>query len=301
MAEILLEGLAPEEVAHIIPHRPILVCWRGSIAHGTHISPEDPSGIDDKDIIAVYIPDLEHYFGTGGVERGKDIKLREWDCAAYELRHMVKLLCNGNPNVLATLWTSPIYEDREGKLLRENRSLFVTKKAYNSFGGYAYGQLKRMTSFKDVESACGCLGKFHEPACEVAQERGRGSTKRFATGFMGEKRKALVAKHGYDTKNAAHLLRLLRMGVEFLRTGQIVVDRTGIDADYLKDVKRGFYPLPVVQSEAERLFEEMRLAKEESNLPEEPDEGAVNRLLVALLSLSFMTRVALEGSRAIGR
>lgn len=38
---------------------------------------------------------------------------------------------------------------------------------------------------------------------------------------MGEKRKQLVAKHGYDTKNASHLIRLLRMGMEFLTVEEI--------------------------------------------------------------------------------
>jgi hypothetical protein len=34
-----------------------------------------------------------------------------------------------------------------GQLLRENRDLFVTKKAYHSFSGYAHAQFKKMISF----------------------------------------------------------------------------------------------------------------------------------------------------------
>lgn len=56
---------------------------------------------------------------------------------------------------------------------------------------------------------------------------------------MGERRKALVRRHGYDTKNAAHLIRLLRMGIEFLQSGELLVDRSGHDAGELLAIKRG--------------------------------------------------------------
>lgn len=45
------------------------------------------------------------------------------------------------------------------------------------------------------------------------------------SGYMGEKRKAMVRKYQYDVKNAAHLIRLLRMGTEFLTTGELQVYR----------------------------------------------------------------------------
>jgi len=39
------------------------------------------------------------------------------------------------------------------------------------------------------------------------------------SGYMGEKRKAMARKYQYDVKNAAHLIRLLRMGSEFIVSG----------------------------------------------------------------------------------
>lgn len=56
---------------------------------------------------------------------------------------------------------------------------------------------------------------------------------------MGEKRRRNVKRFGYDVKHGAHAIRPLRMGVEFLRTGEFHVDRTGIDAEELKEIKRG--------------------------------------------------------------
>ena len=35
------------------PHTPILVCYRGSQAHGTYVPPEDADSIDDVDLLGV--------------------------------------------------------------------------------------------------------------------------------------------------------------------------------------------------------------------------------------------------------
>ena len=58
---------------------------------------------------------------------------------------------------------------------------------------------------------------------------------------------------GYDAKNAAHLIRLLRMGIEFLTEGTMYVER--VDGPELLTIKRGEWPLEKVKAEAERLFQ----------------------------------------------
>ena len=52
-------------------------------------------------------------------------------------------------------------------------------------------------------------------------------------------RRELEIKSGYDTKHAAMLVRLLRVGYEILTTGKVIVNRTGVDADELLAVKNG--------------------------------------------------------------
>jgi hypothetical protein len=54
------------------------------------------------------------------------------------------------------LWLKPngiIYEGSLGRLLRETANLFVTKKAYHSFSGYAHDQFKKMISFNQEAQA----------------------------------------------------------------------------------------------------------------------------------------------------
>jgi hypothetical protein len=102
--------------------------------------------------------------------------------------------------------------------------------------------------------------------------------------YMGEKRKKLVMKYGYDCKNGSHLIRLMVMCVNYLQTGVLQVFRT-YDADYIKAIKRGEYSLDEIKSEAEALFLEAKDAKEKSPLPEKPNMDVID-LLVQDIHLS---------------
>lgn len=237
----------------------ILVGWRGSIAHGMYINNNDPDSIDDKDVMAVCVPPLSYYFGLRqfGARGTQEVKWQEWDIVIYEARKFISLLAQGNPNVLSLLWLNEnhyIKVTDAGRLLIDNRNIFVGRHVYKSFTGYAYDQLHRMTHMT-------------------------------FEGYMGDKRKRLVEKYGYDTKNAAHLLRLLRMGIEFLHDGKLYVQRN--DAPLLLAVKRGEWTLERVQKEAEHLFKLTEQAYLSSSLPLEPDREAVNALAVAVVSKSL--------------
>jgi predicted nucleotidyltransferase len=237
----------------------ILHGWRGSVAHGMFVPSTDPNSIDDKDTMAVCVPPVEYFLGLSdyGSRGTKEIKRDEWDIVVYEVRKMIRLLAQGNPNVLALLWLPPsLYLKRTdaGRLLIENRDVFVGRHVYQPFVGYAKGQLHRMTHFPDVKQA-----------------------------YMGEKRAALVEQYGYDTKNAAHLIRILRMGIEFLRDGELIVDRGGYDAVELLEIKRGEWPLERVLEESARLFRRADDVYDRCALPQRPDRERVNRLCVEVV------------------
>lgn len=244
-----------------VPSWYILLMYRGSIAHGMYVPATDPDSIDDKDIMGVCVPPIDYYFGLKqyGSRGTREIKHNEWDIVIYEAKKMISLLSKGNPNVLMALWLNDehyLYKSPAGQLLIDNRDLFVGKHVYKSFVGYAHGQVSRMIkySFK---------------------------------GYMGEKRKKLVKKFGYDTKNAAHLIRLLRMGIEFLNDGKLYVDRSDYDAEELLQIKHGEWSLNRVQSESERLFERTKKAYDQSKLPETSDIQEVNKLCVRIINKSF--------------
>jgi len=106
---------------------------------------------------------------------------------------------------------------------------------------------------------------------------------------LGARRKALIARSGYDTKAASHLIRLLRMGIEFLKDGQLYVMRE--DAKQLLEIKRGEWTLEQVKAEAEREFQVVEQAYLASTLTAGPDMEAVGRLAVDVVSLAMRESV----------
>lgn len=394
----------------------ILLAYRGSIAHGTYEPNSEPGSIDDKDAIGICVPPLDHYFGLRqfGSRGTQEIVRDPWDIVIYEARKAIGLLAKGNPNVLSMLWLPEnLYIDVKpaGRRLIESRDLFATKSTFQSFIGYAHGQLKRLdrstgkplkesaylagildgeghisidrregiepthapihgllvgitnTDRDLIESLStlyggtvgrtgirGChrkdayrwrltgppaakfLRELHpflrikkrqaeigiEFAHEMAtRQRGHRLTEnevdrreelrqalknartdktvpvpepehesvegpeRYSLAYMGEKRKALVEQYGYDTKNAAHLIRILRMGIEFLRDGEMHVQRE--DASELLAIKHGEWTIERVKNEATRLFALAEEANLRSQLPAKPDLSAINDLAVAVV------------------
>lgn len=233
----------------------ILTAYRGSIAHGMYVPNSNPNSIDDIDIISICVPNDDYYFGLKeyGSRNTVEIKEREWDIVIYEVRKAVKMLMNCNPNIMSLLWLNPkhyLHKTSAGQLLLDNRELFSTKQIYHAFMGYANDQLKKMThlAFK---------------------------------GYMGDKRKRLVEKFGFDTKNAAHLIRLLRMGIEFLNEGKLYVERH--DYQELLEIKAGEWSLHEVVEESDRLFAKAKEAFARTLLPESADFDKVNDLLVHMI------------------
>jgi uncharacterized protein len=96
-------------------------------------------------------------------------------------------------------------------------------------------------------------------------------------------RAELEAKCGYDSKHAAHCIRLVRMGNEILTTGNVNVDRRGIDAAELLDIRLGNVAYEAVLEEAERLFEQLEHSYEISKLPHKVEDEQINQLAITLV------------------
>lgn len=94
-------------------------------------------------------------------------------------------------------------------------------------------------------------------------------------------RAALEAQHGYDTKHGMHLIRLLRMGVEILATGELHVHRD--DAEELLAIRAGALGYDALLEQADALEQAMHGALRTTPLPAEVDEAALDRLLVELI------------------
>lgn len=304
------------------PGETFYLAYRGSVAHGMYIKPTDPNSIDDIDLMGFVFGQPEDYFGLGewGSRGTREVKQGRYDVVLYEIRKAVSLLLQGNPNIMSMLWIDSAYRvvyENPARLLIQNRNLFVGKHVYNAFAGYAHQQMEKMESREPAE-----LREYLAVTAELkfrgVHPNHKGETipypavlpgelidaSHWATdkllarlrsfhkkgeniGYMGDKRKHLVLEHGYDTKNAAHLIRLLRMCVEFMKTGEIIVLRP--DAEELLNIKRGKWTLDQIKGHAADLFAAAKSAKSSSSLPDEPDRDKVEKLLVGILREHSLT------------
>jgi len=87
------------------------------------------------------------------------------------------------------------------------------------------------------------------------------------------RRNGKIAIHG-NTKHAMHLVRLLRQGSEILSTGKVNVDRTGIDAEELKEIRNGSWPYEKIEQYASDMDKDMARLYETSKLRRSPDAEA---------------------------
>ncbi len=213
-------------------------CYGGSISYGTNIADSD------TDVKGICIPPREYLLGLNSFEQ-KEIE--KPDTVIYSLEKFVRLAMRCNPNIVEMLFVREnhiLFCNRWGKELLDIRDEFLSKQARHSFGGYAHAQLQQMDKRKYPDS----------------------------------KRRPEVEKYGYSLKNAYHLIRLLKMGIEIMTEGTLYVFRP--DKKYLMDIRNGKYTIEEIKGESKRLFDLFEEAYVKSDLRVRPDFGRINDWLV---------------------
>lgn len=116
----------------------ILLGLSGSYSYGTNI---DTSDIDVRGIALNRKSDL---IGLTQYEQYTDDNT---DTVIYTFNKMITLLLSCNPNTIELLGLKKehyLYLSNIGQELLDNKGLFLSKRAINSFGGYADAQLRRL-------------------------------------------------------------------------------------------------------------------------------------------------------------
>lgn len=92
-------------------------------------------------------------------------------------------------------------------------------------------------------------------------------------------RSKLEEEHGIDTKHAMHLVRLLRMGLEALRDGEIIVKRP--DAEELLSIRNGAWSYEEIIKYAEEMDNEVRnVWYKKTELPKKPNIKLAAKILM---------------------
>lgn len=235
--------------------------YRGSYAHGTTI--EGPNATDDIDVFGVFVQPVDWYLGLDGYGNVKRHQVYETagdelDILVYDIRKFFHLLIKGNPNVHSWLWTSPSHLLRQTLVsarILAVRERFMSVRMLSALEGYARSQRVRMQ------------GTEHR-------------------GYMGERRKALEAKYGYDIKNAAHCIRILWLAIELAQDGAMHALRPPYEQQTLREIKQGLWSLDSVLELHGDLLETLGPLARNANLPEQVDHEWLNDFLVDIIRLS---------------
>lgn len=118
--------------------RIIFLTLGGSHSYGTNVE------TSDLDVRGIALERPEEILGLGKFEQFTN---KETDTTIYGLRKVISLMLNCNPNVIEMLGTRDdqiLMCNKYGKILKDNAHLFLSKRAINSFGGYATAQLRRL-------------------------------------------------------------------------------------------------------------------------------------------------------------
>jgi predicted nucleotidyltransferase len=182
---------------------------------------------------------------------GKD---KEYDIVIYNIVKYFTLCMDCNPNMIDSLYTPDrcvIHATEVGRLVRANKHLFLSKKSFHSFKGYAYSQLHK---------------------CDVKK-------------YENSKRKDVVERLGFDPKHLYHVRRLLGEAEQILLTGTIDL---GADNEALKAVKRGDVKPEEVRAWFQDKEAQLdKLYHESTAVPNTPDEEKIKQLLIDCLEIHY--------------
>lgn len=242
----------------LIPNCVYLV-YMGSRAYG-YATPES-----DYDVYGVCIPPKDDVFphlrgeivGFGRQQKRfeqwqethKIIDDKEYDFSIVNIVKFFQLAMEASPNILDSLFVpthSISHITSVGQRIRDNRSVFLSKKVFHTMRGYAFSQISKITT--------------KEP-----------------TG----KRLKLVKEYGYDVKFAAHSIRLLNECEQLLTEGDMILDR---DKEQLKSIRNGEWSIEEIREWFANKEKDLQdLYNKNDTLPYAPDEERIKELLLSCL------------------
>jgi histidyl-tRNA synthetase len=175
-------------------------------------------------------------------------KGKEWDLQIFNIVKFFELCRENNPNMIDSLFTPEncvIHCTQIGRMVRDNRRLFLSKEAWKKFRGYAHSQLKKMNDKEPVG-----------------------------------KRKEIIEKHGFDIKFAYHIIRLLDEAEQIILEGDLNLQRA---REPMKAIRRGEWTAEEVREWAMEKEKALEAAYPSCTLPDHAPVEPIRQLLINCL------------------
>lgn len=305
----------------------ILLGLGGSYAYGTNVE------TSDIDIRGCAVNNKEEILTNINFEQCCN---EATDTTIYSINKLIHLLSNCNPNTIELLGLKSehyLYVSPIGQELLDNKDLFLSKRAIQSFGGYAYSQLRRLDNkaarlvgqsereehiLNSIKNASYDFKNRYFPFTgdsiklyidksnreEVDTEiymdialshyplrdykamwsEMNNIVKDYAK--IGKRNKNAV-EHGKLAKHMMHLIRLYLMAIDILEKKEIVTYRES-NHDLLMEIRNGRYldanrqPTEEFFSIVENLQKRFEYAKQNTDLPDNPDYKGINKFLASV-------------------
>jgi len=181
-------------------------------------------------------------------------KGRTYDITIYSIVKYFQLCMESNPNMIDTLYTPyecVLHSTQVGKMVRDNRDIFLHKGCFHKFLGYAHSQLHKM---------------------ELKNPEG--------------KRAELIEKHGFYVKYASHLVRLAYECEMILTEGTLDLRRHN---EHLKRIRKGEVPKEDILKWFGEKELQLNALYASSKLQHKPDEEKIKSLLLSCLETHYGT------------
>lgn len=224
----------------------------GSTAHGIALE-----GTDDLDLTVVRIEPWQELV-TGSESRqsmmirtqpdGVRSRMGDIDLQVYTARKFARLAIGGNPSILNVLYVPNYHHQSEGwKQLRLGLQRFTpSRRAGSAYLGYMRQQMERWQGLR---------------------------------GQKNVSRPELVEAYGFDTKYAAHIIRLGFQGATFMREARIPIPLPGDFAASIRALRTGALSEKEALDWAAGQEDDLHRAITESPLPQGPNVAATDELL----------------------
>jgi predicted nucleotidyltransferase len=223
----------------------------GSTAHG--ISTPDTG--DDLDLTVVRMEPFAELV-TGSLKRqsmmirtqpdGVRSRMGDIDLQVYTLRKFAGLARGGNPSILGAIFSQRVHHDSGHVDVDGLSGMVASKRAGEAFLGYMRQQIERWIGVRGQKNVT---------------------------------RPELVEAYGFDTKYAAHVIRLGHQGIEYMREGRFSMPMREDRALAIQGLRMGELSEYQALEWAKRIEDDLKQAITESELPDRPADRAVDAWL----------------------